>query len=237
MHNAICFWFADHAGLYLHTGMSLRFSEEIALLALDDSTGKLHPLPERSFELAVAGALLMELAFADKIDTDLESLKILDRSPTGDALLDKVMGSLPEDSTLPIRRAISIVAADSPQYEKQIFEQLRGKGILQKEEHRYFFVMKERRYPVKDDKEEKEVIARIREVIIDGVIPGPKDVVIVCLMQACDLGSAVFSDKELNHYNERITAVAKMDLIGQALSRAVQEIQKAILESIAYMGM
>jgi len=217
--------------------MSLRFSEEIALLALDDKTGKLRPLPERSFDLAIAGALLMELAFAKRVDTDQEFLKVLDRSPTGDALLDEVMALIPQQQTVSIRQAISAVAMEANGLQKRIFNGLIAEGILQKEEHRLFFVLRERRYPLRDDREEKEVIARIREVIIEGVMPDPKDVVIVCLMDACDLGRAVFSDEELEAHRERIADVAKMDFIGQALARAVSEIQRAILESIAYLGM
>ena len=36
----------------------LRFAEEIILLSLDDKTGRLHALPERALEFALAGAVL-----------------------------------------------------------------------------------------------------------------------------------------------------------------------------------
>jgi hypothetical protein len=36
----------------------LRFSEEILLMALDEKTGRLHAMPERALEFAIAGALL-----------------------------------------------------------------------------------------------------------------------------------------------------------------------------------
>ncbi|WOO42386.1 GOLPH3/VPS74 family protein [Rubellicoccus peritrichatus] len=217
--------------------MSLRFAEEIILLALDDQSGKLRPLPDRALELAVAGGLLMELAFANRIDTDQKQLTILDRSPTGDTVLDSVLQTLPEGDTSTIRQAISRVAADAPDFKDKILKSLVEKGILNREEHRFFFVLKERRYPMVDDREEKEVISRIRDVVIDGAIPDPKDVVLICLMNACDLSSAVFSDDELEQHSDRINQVARMDFIGQALAKAIAEIQEAILETISYMGM
>lgn len=221
----------------LGTCMSLRFAEEIVLLALDDKSGKLHPLPDRALDLAVAGAVLMELAFANRVDTDDKMLSILDRSPTGDALLDKALGCLPEEDVSPIRLVLSRVAGDSDELQKMIFSDLVTKGILQKEEHRFFFVLKERRYPAIDNSHEKEVIARIREVILEDGIPDPKDVVLVCLMEACDLSGMVFSEQELEQHRDRIRQVAKMDFIGQAMARAITEIQEAILETITYMGM
>ncbi len=39
----------------------------------------------------MAGAVLMEPAFADRIDTDLERMMVIDRAPTGDPLLDDVL--------------------------------------------------------------------------------------------------------------------------------------------------
>lgn len=218
--------------------MSLRFAEELLLLALDDATGKLHPLPERALDLAVVGALLMELAFRNQLDTDDKEMTILDRNTCGDPLLDKVMASLPVDKdTLPIQTALTAAAEQAAWLRRQVFTGLMDKGILKQEEHRFLWVLSERRYPVCDGHEEAEVKTRIRKVILQEYIPDPKDVVIICLMQACDLSPYVFTAKELVKAQPRIEAVAKMDFIGQALAKAIQRIQDAILESIAYMGM
>ena len=50
-------------------------SEEILLLMLDYDTGRLSPkLPIRSLRSAISGALLMDLALNNRIDTDLQHL-------------------------------------------------------------------------------------------------------------------------------------------------------------------
>jgi len=92
--------------------MSLRFAEEILLLALDDETGKLHAVPEGSLRLAIAGGLIMELAFAGIVDTDDKHLDVLSRQTTGDALLDDVLAQIPEEKPLSIQRALNAVAED-----------------------------------------------------------------------------------------------------------------------------
>ena len=73
----------------------LRFAEEILVLVLDEARGELAPaLPERSFDLALAGAVLMDLALEDRIDTDLERLMLVDSTPLGDDILDPTLAEV-----------------------------------------------------------------------------------------------------------------------------------------------
>lgn len=217
--------------------MSLRFSEEILLLALDDKTGKLLPLPERALDLAISGGLLMELAFANRVDTDQKDFMVISRESTGDALLDQVLALLDEDKVT-IAKALSKVAAKADLWRRQLFADLIKKGVLTQEEHRFLWVLKERRYPVIDNREEEEVKSRIRSVVMDPeAIPDPRDIALICLMKACDLSSAVFTEAELEKVESRIDQLSRMDFIGQALARAINQIQEAILEVIAYTGM
>lgn len=218
--------------------MSLRFAEEILLLALDDASGKLHPLPEGSLGLAISGALIMELAFKGVLDSDDKTMHVISRQPTGDPLLDDVLAKIPAESDLSIQRALNAVNANIDEWKTRLFDELKQGGILKQEEHRFLFVLKERRYPVIDDREEQEVKSRIRDVVLDhDAIPDPRDVVIICLMDACDLSNVVFTEQERIDHKDRIHTIAKMDFVGQALSAAVAKIQQALLEVMAYSGM
>ncbi|MCY4500796.1 MAG: GPP34 family phosphoprotein, partial [Alphaproteobacteria bacterium] len=69
----------------------LSFAEEMMLLLLDDQDGSFLPIPEWSMQCALAGAVLMDLALADRIDTDVDSLMLVDEKPTGDPLLDPTL--------------------------------------------------------------------------------------------------------------------------------------------------
>ena len=81
----------------------LTLIEETLLLTLDDGGGFL-PVPEYSFELASAGAILMDLALRDKLDADLEVLMVVDATPTGDDILDPVLQELASaEGKLPLR--------------------------------------------------------------------------------------------------------------------------------------
>ena len=74
--------------------MKLRFVEEIILLLLEDEGGRFIRVPSWSINYALAGAVLMDLALEDRIDTDLDSLVLLDSSPLGDSLLDPTLAEI-----------------------------------------------------------------------------------------------------------------------------------------------
>ena len=77
----------------------LRFAEEIMLLLLHDENGDFAPVSELSLQCALAGAVLMDLALENRIDTDTERLILLDKTPTGDDLLDPTLANIAESTT------------------------------------------------------------------------------------------------------------------------------------------
>ena len=76
----------------------LRFAEEIMLLLLDDGGGEFTDLPALSVEYALAGAVLMDLALENRIDTDLERLFVIDPTPLEDDLLDPTLACIAQSA-------------------------------------------------------------------------------------------------------------------------------------------
>ena len=68
----------------------LTLTEQILLLLVDED-GSFLPLPKGALEHAISGAVLMDLAFAGRIDTDLTTLMVVDATPTGNPMLDRVL--------------------------------------------------------------------------------------------------------------------------------------------------
>ena len=92
----------------------ITFPEEIVLLALDDKTGKFIDLPPLAMDQALAGAALLELAFQNRIDTDLSHLTLVNAQPTGEGMLDPLLLKIVEakdkkDSSLPHQHAVDRV--------------------------------------------------------------------------------------------------------------------------------
>ena len=79
--------------------------------------------------------------------------------------------------------------------------------------------------PVIDDTQQREVKARLRQILLTDEIPDPRHVVLICLIDACNLLGLVLTPDEIKETAARVEQLSKMDLIGQAVTRAVSEIR------------
>jgi hypothetical protein len=207
----------------------LSFPEEIVLVLLDETRGEFVPLPESVFAIVMSGAALMDLALHNRIDTDLEKMMVVDRAPLGDDILDDVLAGLGKaKAKLDITDALYDVALAAEEYRARALRRLIARGILREENGRHLWVFRTRRYPVIDNAEQQEVRTRLRQVLLSDDIPDPRDVVLVCLVDACALMGFVLSEAELDAATPRVEQLRKLDLIGQAVTRAASETEAII---------
>ena len=209
--------------------MKLRFAEEITLLMLNDEDGEFVRVPGWSLQCAFAGAVLMDLALENRIDTDLKRLVLIDPTPLGDDILDPVLARIAQATeTHDARHWVEHIADYVEEIREGALAGLVKRGILRREEDRFLWVFKSRRYPIVDGEAEREVKLRIMEVLFGNEIPDPRDIVLICLADACGILKELLSARELERAAERIEQVRKLDLIGQAVSKAVWDIQSSI---------
>jgi golgi phosphoprotein 3 len=204
----------------------LGFAEEILLLQLDDTHGRFIDLPLSAADVVLAGAALMELALDNRVDSDLEHLILVDRTPTGDDILDDVLERLGQAGAgLSVAAALELITANAEKYQQRALKRLVAKGILREEDGRFLWVFHTRRYPVVDDREQREVKARLRQILLTDEIPDPRDVVLICLIDACGLLDLVLRPDEIARTKIRVEQLSRLDLIGQAVTKAVAEIR------------
>ena len=205
----------------------LRFAEEIVLLQLSDD-GKFAAVPNRSLEHALAGSVLMDLALENRIDTDLEKLVVIDSTPVGDSLLDPTLADIAAGEERDTRFWVRRTAIRADAIREEALSRLVGVGILERQDDRFLWVFQSRRYPAIDGEAEREVKLRIMGVLFSNEIPDPRDVVIICLADACGIFRGLLSEQELDAATARIEQVRKLDLIGQAVSRAIHDIELSV---------
>ena len=208
----------------------LRFPEELMLLILDDENGKFARVPDHLLRYALAGGVLMELALENRIDTDLKQLVLISSHPVQDSLLDPTLADISQatdtrDARFWIERT-ALRSADA--IRQEALDRLVERGILQRQDDRFLWVFRSRRYPVIDDRAEREVKLRIMEILFSDQLPGPRDVVIIGLAHACNLFRQILSARELAHVTPRINQVRQLDLIGQAMSQAITDIELSL---------
>ena len=199
------------------------------LLLLHDENGRFERVPDWSLGYALGGGVLMDLALANRIDTDLDNLILVDDTPLGDSLLDPTLADIAAaDDKRDARFWIERTAGRADEIREEALSRLVHSGILEVQEDRFLWVFRSRRYPIVDGKAEREVKLRIMEVLFSDEIPDPRDVVIICLADACALFRQLLSKQELERASQRIEQVTRLDLIGQAMSQAIRDIQLSI---------
>ncbi len=208
----------------------LRFPEELMLLILDDENGKFAHVPARHLRYALAGGVLMDLALENRVDTDLKQLILVDSSPVGDSMLDPTLADIAQetdshDARFWVERT-AFRSADA--IRQEALDQLVERGILKRLDDRFLWVFRSRRYPVIDDRAEREVKLRIMEILFSDQLPDPREVVIIGLAHACNLFRQILSARELEHVAPRIDQVRRLDLIGQAMSQAITDIEVSL---------
>ena len=209
-----------------------RFAEEIVLLLLSDDDGRFVRVPSWSLEYSLAGAVLMDLALEGRIDTDLDKLVLVDATPVGDSLLDPTLAEIAEGAERDTRFWVEHVANRAYAVRDEALSRLIAQGILESRDDRFLWVFQSRRYPTVDGKAEREVKLRIMEVLFSDTIPDPRDVVIICLADACGIFKGLLSRQELTQASNRIEQVRKLDLVGQAMTQAISDIELSIANSV-----
>ncbi|SDB03025.1 Golgi phosphoprotein 3 (GPP34) [Desulfonatronum thiosulfatophilum] len=207
----------------------LTFAEEILLLTLDDKKGDFRPLHEQAMRTALAGALLMDLAMADRIDTDLQHLFVINTDPVGDPLLDETLGRLRAvQDRQNAAYWLNEIAWQTENLRPRVLQRLVDRGVLKVEDRKILWVFAQRRYPLIDDREVKEVRARLRELIFNKEIPDAREAVLIGLVHACGMIDTLFEEHELPQVMPRVMEVARLDLIGREVDRAIRDIFMAM---------
>ncbi|MCE2494808.1 MAG: GPP34 family phosphoprotein [Alphaproteobacteria bacterium] len=210
----------------------LRIVEEIVLLLLRDEDGRLINVPSWSIDYAIAGGVLMDLAMENRIDTDLKNLVLVDATPLNDSLLDPTLVEIEAGEKNTTRYWVEHVAQNAFAIREEALSRLIAQGILEREEDRFLWVFSSRRYPMIDGRAEQEVKSRIMGLLFSNEIPDPRDVTIICLAEACGIFGELLSKEELDKASGRIEQVRKLDLIGQAMSRAIYDIEVSVAASV-----
>ena len=201
------------------------------VLLLRDEDGVFMPVPSASLSFALAGAVLMDLSFARRIDTHPERLVVHDATPTGEPVLDHTLAKLAEhvperDTRTWIRE---LTEEDAPRIREQSLQRLVARGILELRARSFLYVFRPLSRPKAVSKCEREFKLRIGDVLFSDAIPNPRDVPLIGLVDACDLLSHIFSGRHMGEYRARIDQLRKMDLISCEFAGAITEILRAVM--------
>lgn len=207
------------------------FAEELMVLLSDDEVIDLVAVPERTLRYALAGALLLDLALAGRIDTDRDTLFIADDTPLDDDLLDPVLAEIVQESEHQNTEYWARhLAQNSQDLHDQVMERLVDRGIMEKDDGGVFAlarrVTRSYRLPTSSEEEgrmsETRTYARILRVLYSDEIPETREIAIISLAHACDLFRLVLDSTEYKEVEKRVELISRLELSVHAVLDAVR---------------
>ena len=212
----------------------LRVTEELLLLIMDAESGDIqHSLPAHQRDAVIAGAVLMDLALENRVDTDAERLFLIDPKPVDDDLLDAtLLDIVGATETHDTAYWIARTAGRGSAIRKRALDRLLAHGILVAEANGLVFpsrsVARAHRYPTLDGETREDVRTRVMTTLFSDDIPGPRDVVIIGLAAACRVFESILSREELAEVRERIDAISRLDLMGRTIRESIRTIKPPV---------
>ena len=207
----------------------LTLADEIVVLMLDDTSGEIKPGCLAVAGVAIAAGVLMELALVGRIDTDLESLFVVDRTLLGDALLDDILLEVAgEPRTQPSAWWIDQLSTRHGDLVERVLGRLVASGILKEEERKFLWVFSRRAYPPVSGREEREAKARLMSVLFNDEVPDPRDTLLLGLAKSTGVLAAILASDEYEKAGARIAEVAALEEIGRAVGVVTGQVRDAV---------
>jgi hypothetical protein len=210
-------------------------AEDLLLLLTDDRTGKLIA-PSNQVDIALGGALLVELALTQRVDVADERssigtgrLLVTNPGPTSDSVLDAAQTLLQDKQG---KKPKDIVPALAKGLRARLHTRLAAQGILHKENGKILGLFPTHRWPSNDAAHEESVRAPLVEVLRDGTTDDPRAAALVSLLHALKAVTKVFDSGELGITKKDLNANAKRIADGDWASEAVREAIDAMLAAV-----
>ena len=205
----------------------LRLTEELLLLIMDAHSGGIqNSLKPHQQDAVMAGAVLMDLALENRIDTDPERLSLIDSTPVGDDLLDPTLLDIAgEAEARDTGYWIQRTAGRGGAILEKALQRLIDHGILEPEVNGLAFpsrsVARAHRYPDIDGQPMEDVQSRVMATLFSENIPEPRDVIIIGLAAACGVFESLLSREELTDVSGRIDDISRLDLMGRTIRESM----------------
>jgi hypothetical protein len=215
-------------------------AEDLLLLVTDDRTGRL-AVPSNRVDIALGGAMLIELALDGRVDVAHEAepvrkrrLVVRDESATGDALLDEALAELGAEQG---KKPKDVVRGLGKGLRDRLHARLVDRGVLREESGKILGVFPTHRWPAEDAAHEESVRARVVEALRVGAADDARVGALVSLLHALravdrvvDPAAAGVTKNELNANGKRIAAG---DWGSEAVRRAIDEMLAAVIAASA----
>ncbi|HLT18188.1 MAG TPA: GPP34 family phosphoprotein [Thermomicrobiales bacterium] len=204
-------------------------AEDLLLLGLDDDKGTVSWQHATAFPYGLGGALLIDLARQGRIDTVDDKIVVTDPTPTGDDVLDEALQTIQASKKPRDARHWVGKLGGRKGLKEQLARRLVERGILREEEHKFLWIFQSPRFPTSDPGPEASLRGQIRDVVLAGIQPDERLLLLLSLIKATDLTNQIFERGERRQAKRRIKELVEGEEFGRAVGKAVADATTAVV--------
>ena len=210
-------------------------AEDLLLLLIDDASGALL-LDSTRLDRALAGAVLLELALAERVGPPppgrrfgRDRIVLLDGRPTGDPLLDDALARLASPRPPGAARAVERLVKGTRQ---TLLHRLVEAGHVREEHRTVLGIFRTSRWPAVRPEHEAAVRRGLDAVLVEGAQPDLRTAALTSLLVAVDAVPKVVSAPDRRALVRRAKDVADGEWAGVAVRKAVEAVNAALVASV-----
>lgn len=215
-------------------------AEELLLLLTDDDTGRL-VASGTTVDIALGGALLVELALAHRVEVDDSDggnrhgrVVVRDGSLIGDHVLDEALATVTRKEG---KNPQSVVTALARGTRARLYGRLVDAGVLRAENGRVLGIIPGRRWPSHDVDHEKGVRRELVAALRRGAAYDVRTGSLIALLSALRVVHTVVDPVEVGlskrELEERASRIAAGDWAADAVRSAIESLMAAIIAASA----
>ncbi|MCO5971743.1 GOLPH3/VPS74 family protein [Actinoallomurus soli] len=203
----------------------LRLADELLLLALREQDG-VAMIGSAELDCGVAGALLVELALAERVRLTDGRIVAVDSSPVDDPDLDALLARIAADGE-PRKAEHWVNRSRRDEVRKRRLARLAAMGVLEERERKVLFV-RHTNYPERDPGPEQELRARLGAVL-GGAPADVRSSALLAIVHACRLDRKAFPEVDGKVLRTRVKEITEEQWAGRAVAKVIASIQAAVM--------
>ncbi|MCD0442188.1 GPP34 family phosphoprotein [Glycomyces sp. A-F 0318] len=201
--------------------------DEIVLLAYDDTTGRSRA---GYLEFGMAGAIVLELALAGRVDVADGRVRVTDPAPVGDRLLDESLAGFAADRP---RRPKAAVQRLAKGLKPRVLADLTARGLLREEREKALGLFPYRRHLPRSPAVEADARLRLGSAVDLGRAGDERTAALASLVFALNMERIVFPERKKGPTRKALKAISEGSWASEATLAAVKAAQAAVVAAIS----
>ncbi len=208
--------------------MTALLAEELLLLLIDDRTGA-PAVDGASLNLALGGALLLELSLLESLELGVAEKADRRRLARGDGaepthplLAEALVRSVDRSPSDAIKRSAEGVR-------DRLLDGLATQGVVRRERSRVLGVFPRTRSSTTSTSIEDDARSRLRPALVDGAEPDMRTAALICLLHAVEAEHKALPGHDRKELRGRAEKISHGEWAGAEIRSAIQAVQAEVL--------